>query len=67
MLTELQKIIIGGLKICGLEQDDIVATMSRLQTDEQQWQMADYLESVIESPPSKGDIFTEAAKISDPQ
>ena len=62
-LSELQKIIVGGLKLCGLPQEDIVATMLLLQTEDQQWKMADYLETVIDDPPSKTEIFKTAAEL----
>ena len=63
MLSELQKILIGGMKICGLQPDDIVATMLILETEDQQWEMADYLETVVENPPDRTIIFAEAVKI----
>ena len=63
MLSELQKILIGGLKIRGLEQDDILATMLILKTEEQQWAMAEYLETVMDNPPDRTIVFGEAVKI----
>ena len=64
LLSELQKLIVGGLKLCGMQQDDIVAiTLMLKDNEEQQWKMADYLETIIEEPPSRQEIFSQAAKI----
>ena len=63
MLSELERILIGGLKLCGLKQDDIVATLNLLQTEEQQWAMVDYLETVVEKPPGRTEVFKKAAEI----
>ena len=63
MLSELQKIIVGGLKLCGLKQDDIVGIMLLLQNEEQQWEMADYLETVVDNPPSRAEVFKRATEI----
>ena len=52
MLSELQKIIVGGLKLCRLKQNDIVGTMLLLQNEEQQWALAEYLETVVDNPPN---------------
>lgn len=64
MLSELQKLIVGGLKLCGMHQDDIVAIMLMLKdNEEQQWKMTDYLETIVDAPPSRQEIFSQAAKI----
>ena len=63
MLSELQKTIVGGLKLCGMPQEDVVATMLLLQTEDQQWKMANYLETVIDNPPTRTEIFKEAVEI----
>lgn len=64
MLSELQKLIVGGLKLCGMQQDDIVAIMLMLQdNEEKQWRFADYLETIVDAPPSRQGIFSQAAKI----
>lgn len=62
-LSELQEIIIGGLSVCGLQQDDIIATMLLLQTEEQQWEMADYLDEIIDNPPPRTEVFRKAVGI----
>ena len=63
MLSELQQILIGGLKVCGLNQDDIVAIMTILETEEQQWKMADYLETVIDAHPDRVKVLEKAVKL----
>lgn len=63
MLSELQQILIGGLKICGLNQDDIVAVMTLLNTEELQWAMADYLEEAVTGLPGKTEVFKKAAEL----
>ena len=63
MLSELQKIIVGGLKLCGLKQDDIVATMLLLRNEEQQWALAEYLEDIVDNPPDRAEVFKRAVEI----
>ena len=62
-LSELEKIIIGGLKLCGMRPDDVVAIMFLLKTEEQHWEMADYLEVVLENPPDRADVLQKAVEI----
>lgn len=35
-LTELQRLLIHGMKVCKLEQDDIIAAVMMLDTEEKQ-------------------------------
>lgn len=62
-LSELQRLLIYGLQICELKPDDIVATLTLLQTEEQQWAMADYLETVIHNPPDRTVVFAKAVEL----
>lgn len=50
-LSELQKILVGGLKLCGVEQGDIVLASLLLKTEDQQWELADYLEDRLDNLP----------------
>ena len=63
MLSELQKILIGGLRICGLKPDDIIATITLLNTEEEQWEMVDYLETVVHNPPDRTIVFEKVVEI----
>ena len=62
-LSELQKIIVGGLKICGVRAGEIVLAGVMLKTEKQQWEMADYLETVIDNPPSSEVIMQKVQAI----
>ncbi len=63
MLTELQRLLIGGLQICGFKPDDIVAAIALLETEDQQWELADYLEMVVENPPDRAEVFEKVAEL----
>ena len=63
MLTELQRVLIEGLQICGLKQDDILAVITLLEKEEQQWALADYLETVVENPPDRTEVFEVAVRV----
>ena len=63
MLTELQRILIEGLLICGLKEDDILAVITLLETEEQQWALADYLETVVDNPPDRTEVFAAAVRV----
>ena len=62
-LSELQRLIISGLKICEVDIVDITIIMLNLRTEEQQWQMAEYLETVVDNPPSVATIIAKAQTI----
>lgn len=62
-LTETQKVITAGLKLCGVSLPITVAIMVVLRTLEEELQMMEYLESIVENPPSEQAILTKAAEI----
>ena len=62
-LTELQRLLIHGMKVCKLEQDDIIAALMMLDTEEKQWEAADYLKTVVHNPPKVPEVFKELAEI----
>lgn len=62
-LSELQKIIAGGLKLCGAKPGEIVLAGVMLKTEEQQWRLADYLETVIDNPPEAKAIMQKVHEI----
>ena len=63
MLSELQQLLIGGFNLCGLKPDDIVAAMTLLQTEEQQWAVAEYLETVVHNPPDRTEVFAKVVEL----
>ncbi len=64
-LSKIQKGLVGGLNLCGMKVDDIQAIVTLLKTEDQQWEMLDYLEKIIDSPPSRPEIFQRAVQIAD--
>lgn len=49
-LSETQKDIITGLKLCGISKDGIIAMMTFLETEEQQEKMLDWMIWQDEAP-----------------
>jgi len=62
-LSELQELIMLGLQICELERDDIIAVMLLLETEQLQWEMAEYLDTVVDNPPDRTIVFKKAVEI----
>lgn len=62
-LSELQRLLIHGLIVCNLEQDDIIAALTILNTEEKQWAAAKYLKTVVHNPPEAQAVFKEIATI----
>lgn len=65
-LSELQRLIIAGLRLYGLDGGDIALIILKLKTEEQQWTMAEYLHDVIENTPNKNEILETASRITSP-
>ncbi len=63
MLSELQKLIIGGLNLCKLQKDDITAIILLLQTETQHMEMAEYIDKIVDDPPDKATVFEKATQI----
>lgn len=64
MALSLIQLISAGLKMCGLRVEEVFQVMSLLLTEEKQWAMADYLETVIMNPPGYETIYEKAQEIS---
>ena len=63
-LSELQRLIIAGLRVCGVDGRDIALAMLQLKTEEQQWATAEYLNTVVGKPPSKTEILRQVSRLS---
>lgn len=63
MLTELQRLLIRGLCECKLDTDTIMVILQLLEDEQQQWQMEEYLHTVIENPPDRTIVFKKAVEI----
>ena len=64
-LSELQKLIIGGLNICGLKEGNIYLAILLLKEEEQQWELAEYLETILENPPDSETIMRKVREIAE--
>ena len=62
-LSEEQKLIIEGLKICNVKKENIIIISLLLKSEEQQWQMLDFLETAVENPPSDETLLAIARRI----
>ena len=62
-LSELQKILVDALNLCGVQPREIVLAGVILKTEEQQWAMVDYLEPLLNNPPSSAVIMAKANEI----
>ena len=66
-LSELQRLIVAGLKICKLSNGNIVLASILLGTEAQQWEMAEYLDRVVDNPPDEETIMDKVRQITTPK
>lgn len=65
-LTELQKILIGGLKLFGLEKDNIIMVMLMLKSSEQaQMDLLTWVSDNIYNNPTKEQVMNKAEELMD--
>ena len=64
-LTELEEVLIDTLKLFGIPARLTSAIIVMLKTEEQQWQLVDFLQPYLktEESPSKDEVMTEVKKI----
>lgn len=62
-LTKTQEVITAGLGICGVSLPIAWAILHIIRSKDQEYQMTQYLMSIVENPPSEQAILTKAAEI----
>lgn len=66
-LSELQRLIVAGLRICKLSKGNVVLAGLLLETETQQWEMAKYLDGVVDNPPDEKTIMDKVRQITTPK
>lgn len=63
--TELEALIDHGLIICGAGKVERIIAYSELAEESQQWEMAEYLEKVVDNPPPLAEIMAKVKEIAE--